>query len=230
MRAEVLHVLFREHGRHRRHQGIDTPALLELLKLRDDIGLVLSRQARPFGVDARAGHAVAGAANRGFLRTDGRVARRGRSRDQRCGEDTADPGVLHARIIYVPVFQGPIPEKRRIPGRFRRRFGCEVAFAGRSNSGKSSALNAIVRRRDLARTSRTPGRTQSVNLFELEPGRRLADLPGYGHANVPVAVRAAWGRLIETYFAERESLAGLFIIADSRRGFGDSDLVDARVR
>jgi len=103
--------------------------------------------------------------------------------------------------------------------------GAEVAFAGRSNSGKSSALNAIVRRKDLARTSRTPGRTQFVNLFELEPGRRLADLPGYGHANVPAAVRAAWGRLIETYFMERESLAGLFIIVDSRRGFGASDQV-----
>ena len=111
------------------------------------------------------------------------------------------------------------------PDAFGNDSGAEVAFAGRSNSGKSSALNAIVRRRDLARTSRTPGRTQFVNLFELEPGRRLADLPGYGHANVPVAVRAAWGRLIETYFMERESLAGLFIIADSRRGFGDSDLV-----
>ncbi len=71
--------------------------------------------------------------------------------------------------------------------------GYEVAIAGRSNSGKSSALNAILRRRDLARTSRTPGRTQAVNLFELEPGRRLADLPGYGHARVPDAVKAAWG-------------------------------------
>lgn len=101
--------------------------------------------------------------------------------------------------------------------------GAEVAFAGRSNSGKSSALNAIVRRKDLARTSRTPGRTQFVNLFELEPGRRLADLPGYGHANVPAAVRAAWGRLIESYFAGRESLKGIFIIVDSRRGFGESD-------
>lgn len=103
--------------------------------------------------------------------------------------------------------------------------GSEVAFAGRSNSGKSSALNAIVRRKDLARTSRTPGRTQFVNLFELEPGRRLADLPGYGHANVPAAVRAEWGRLIESYFTGRESLKGLFIVVDSRRGFGASDQV-----
>jgi GTP-binding protein len=101
--------------------------------------------------------------------------------------------------------------------------GYEVAIAGRSNSGKSSALNAIVRRNDLARTSRTPGRTQAVNLFELEPGRRLVDLPGYGHARVPDSVRAAWARLMDAYFRERGSLAGLLIVVDARRGFGESD-------
>jgi GTP-binding protein len=101
--------------------------------------------------------------------------------------------------------------------------GYEVAISGRSNSGKSSALNAIVRRNDLARTSRTPGRTQFVNLFELEPGRRLADLPGYGFARVPPAVRAEWARLMDQYFMERQSLAGLFIVVDVRRGFGESD-------
>lgn len=101
--------------------------------------------------------------------------------------------------------------------------GYEVAFAGRSNSGKSSALNAIVRQRDLARTSGTPGRTQAVNLFELVPGRRLVDLPGYGHARVPPSVRAAWARLMDDYFAGRDSLSGLFIVVDARRGFGESD-------
>ena len=101
--------------------------------------------------------------------------------------------------------------------------GAEIAFAGRSNSGKSSALNAIVRRNDLARTSKTPGRTQLVNLFELKPGRRLADLPGYGFARVPPAMRAEWQRLMEAYFTTRASLAGLFLIVDVRRGFGDSD-------
>ena len=103
--------------------------------------------------------------------------------------------------------------------------GAEVAFTGRSNSGKSSALNAIVRRNDLARTSRTPGRTQLVNLFEIEPGKRLVDLPGYGYARVPPAMRAEWRRLMEAYFTTRESLAGLMIVADARRGFGDSDRV-----
>jgi len=111
------------------------------------------------------------------------------------------------------------------PAGFGDDSGAEVAFAGRSNSGKSSAINAIVGRRDLARTSKTPGRTQLVNFFELEPGRRLVDLPGYGFAQVPAAMRAHWGRLMEVFFASRDSLAGLFIIIDARRGFGDSDQV-----
>jgi GTP-binding protein len=106
--------------------------------------------------------------------------------------------------------------------------GYEVAIAGRSNSGKSSALNAIVRRNDLARTSRMPGRTQAVNIFELEPGRRLVDLPGYGHARVPEAVRQRWARLMDAYFDGRRSLAGLLIVVDARRGFGESD--DAMLR
>ncbi len=109
------------------------------------------------------------------------------------------------------------------PGSFGDDSGYEVAIAGRSNSGKSTALNAIVRQQGLARVSRTPGRTQAVNLFELEPGRRIVDLPGYGHANVPAAVRAEWARLMDAYFAERQSLVGLLIVVDSRRGFGASD-------
>ncbi|HEY5558953.1 MAG TPA: ribosome biogenesis GTP-binding protein YihA/YsxC [Steroidobacteraceae bacterium] len=103
--------------------------------------------------------------------------------------------------------------------------GAEIAFAGRSNSGKSSALNAIVGRRDLARISRTPGRTQLVNLFEIEPGKRLVDLPGYGYARVPPAMRAEWRRLMEAYFTTRGSLAGLIVVVDARRGFGESDQV-----
>ncbi|MFZ2508051.1 MAG: ribosome biogenesis GTP-binding protein YihA/YsxC [Steroidobacteraceae bacterium] len=109
------------------------------------------------------------------------------------------------------------------PAGFGDDTGAEVAFAGRSNSGKSSALNAIVQRRELARTSKTPGRTQLVNFFELGPGKRLVDLPGYGYAKVPPAMRAHWGRLMEAYFERRESLAGLLIIVDVRRGFAASD-------
>ena len=111
------------------------------------------------------------------------------------------------------------------PAGFGDDSGAEVAFAGRSNSGKSSAINAIVQRRDLARTSKTPGRTQLVNFFELTPGQRLVDLPGYGYAQVPPAMRAHWGRLMQAFFETRESLAGLFIVVDARRGFADSDRV-----
>jgi GTP-binding protein len=109
------------------------------------------------------------------------------------------------------------------PAAFGDDSGAEVAIAGRSNSGKSSALNAIVGRRNLARTSRTPGRTQQVNLFELEPGSRLADLPGYGFAAVPAPVRSSWARLMEAYFTHRRSLCGVMLVVDARRGFGPDD-------
>jgi GTP-binding protein len=101
--------------------------------------------------------------------------------------------------------------------------GREIAFAGRSNSGKSTALNAITQRAGLARVSRTPGRTQLINFFELEPQRRLVDLPGYGFAKVPERVRLHWLQLMEHYFNVRESLVGLVLIVDSRRGLGAQD-------
>jgi GTP-binding protein len=101
--------------------------------------------------------------------------------------------------------------------------GREVAFAGRSNSGKSSAINAITERAGLARVSRTPGRTQLINFFELGNERRLVDLPGYGFAKVPEQVRARWLELMEHYFNVRESLAGLVLIVDSRRGLKAED-------
>ncbi|MDG4868303.1 ribosome biogenesis GTP-binding protein YihA/YsxC [Guyparkeria sp. 1SP6A2] len=99
--------------------------------------------------------------------------------------------------------------------------GAEVAFAGRSNAGKSTALNALVGQKALARTSRTPGRTQMINLFglggEKEDARyRLVDLPGYGFAKVPQAVRRAWGESMAQYFAERQSLVGVVVIMDIR--------------
>lgn len=102
--------------------------------------------------------------------------------------------------------------------------GLEVAFAGRSNAGKSSAINAIVARTGLARVSRTPGRTQLINFFELLPERRLVDLPGYGYAKVPEAVKQNWQELMQRYFQIRESLTGLMLIVDSRRGLGEQDV------
>jgi GTP-binding protein len=101
--------------------------------------------------------------------------------------------------------------------------GAEVAFAGRSNAGKSTAINVILNRRDFARTSKTPGRTQLVNFFSLADGIRLVDLPGYGYAKVPRAVRDHWQRLMEAYFRRRRSLLGLMVAVDSRRGIGDFD-------
>ena len=92
----------------------------------------------------------------------------------------------------------------------------EVAFAGRSNAGKSSALNAITQRRALARTSRTPGRTQLLNFFALPCGMRLVDLPGYGYADVPLAVRQEWSALVEGYLRDRQSLKGVVLVMDVR--------------
>jgi GTP-binding protein len=101
--------------------------------------------------------------------------------------------------------------------------GAEVAVAGRSNAGKSSAINVIVNRRQFARTSKTPGRTQLVNFFELRPGQRLVDLPGYGFARVSDAMRQHWGQLLEGYFEQRGSLNGLILVVDIRRQLQEFD-------
>lgn len=110
------------------------------------------------------------------------------------------------------------------PEQFVPETGGEVAIAGRSNSGKSSAINLITQRHGLARTSKTPGQTQLVNFFELEPGRRLVDLPGYGFAKVPREMQDHWGRLLSRYFMERQTLKGLFIVMDVRRPLGEKDI------
>ena len=94
--------------------------------------------------------------------------------------------------------------------------GVEVAVAGRSNAGKSSAINAICNRRKLAFVSRTPGRTQLINFFDLGGGRRLVDLPGYGYAKVPAAVRERWEALLGAYLRTRHALRGLVLVMDAR--------------
>ncbi len=101
--------------------------------------------------------------------------------------------------------------------------GAEVAVAGRSNAGKSSAINVIANRRQFARTSKTPGRTQLVNFFSLREGQRLVDLPCYGFAQVSTAMRKHWGELLSDYFRVRESLRGLLLIVDIRRQLQDFD-------
>jgi GTP-binding protein len=100
--------------------------------------------------------------------------------------------------------------------------GREVAFAGRSNAGKSSAINSIMVRNGLARTSKTPGRTKLLNFFEVEEGRRIVDLPGYGYAEASPVEKAQWTRVIDA-LPSRESIVGLFLIVDIRRGITEQD-------
>jgi len=120
------------------------------------------------------------------------------------------------------------PEARFIksanePPQFVPDSGAEVAFAGRSNAGKSSAINIIVNRRQFARTSKTPGRTRLVNFFSLRDEQRLVDLPGYGFAKVANKMRDHWAELMADYFEMRQSLRGMFLIVDIRRQLTDFD-------
>ena len=101
--------------------------------------------------------------------------------------------------------------------------GIEIAFAGRSNAGKSSALNTLTRQKSLARTSKTPGRTQLINVFELDSGERLIDLPGYGFAKVPMAVKEKWQKALAEYLQKRDSLKGIVVLMDIRHPFRETD-------
>ncbi|KLU14864.1 MULTISPECIES: ribosome biogenesis GTP-binding protein YihA/YsxC [Xenorhabdus] len=111
------------------------------------------------------------------------------------------------------------PDIRHLP----QDVGIEVAFAGRSNAGKSSALNALTRQKSLARTSKTPGRTQLINLFEVEEGVRLVDLPGYGYAEVPEEMKRKWQKALGEYLQKREYLQGLVVLMDIRHPLKDLD-------
>ena len=112
----------------------------------------------------------------------------------------------HARLLTT------VAELNQLPSAAGR----EVAFAGRSNAGKSSAINALTRRRGLAYVARQPGKTRTIQLFEVAPERFLVDLPGYGYARVSESLRRQWGRLVDSYLAQRESLQGLVLIMDVR--------------
>jgi GTP-binding protein len=101
--------------------------------------------------------------------------------------------------------------------------GMEIAFAGRSNAGKSSAINCLTQQKGLCKTSKTPGRTQLINFFALDDQRRLVDLPGYGFAKVPKKLRNHWGKVLSDYLLQREALKGLVIVVDIRRGINDLD-------
>lgn len=119
----------------------------------------------------------------------------------------------HARFLTSAAALDGLPPDR----------GREVAFAGRSNAGKSSALNAVTGVSGLARVSKTPGRTRLLNLFEVGPGMRFVDLPGYGYAKVPQAERARWAALLEGYLEGRECLTGLVLVMDARHPLGEFD-------
>ncbi len=101
--------------------------------------------------------------------------------------------------------------------------GSEVAFAGRSNAGKSSAINTLTRQGKLARISKTPGRTQLINLFSLTEDKRLVDLPGYGYAKVPKAMKARWDKNLAEYLQGRQSLKGLILLMDIRHPLQEYD-------
>lgn len=101
--------------------------------------------------------------------------------------------------------------------------GPEIAFAGRSNSGKSSTINRVCSQKSLARTSKTPGRTQLINFFGLPDDAQLVDLPGYGYAKVPEAVKLKWQQFIEAYLMERTTLKGLVLVMDVRRPLTEFD-------
>lgn len=111
------------------------------------------------------------------------------------------------------------PDIRKLP----EDSGIEVAFAGRSNAGKSSALNTLTNQKSLARTSKTPGRTQLINVFEIAENKRLIDLPGYGFAKVPLEMKNKWQKALGEYLEKRESLKGLVVLMDIRHPLKDLD-------
>lgn len=125
-----------------------------------------------------------------------------------------------ASLVSSPIFLKSAANPKDFPSDTGR----EVAFVGRSNSGKSTAINLIAGVRKLARVSKTPGRTQLVNFFEVGPDRRLVDLPGYGFARVTPQTKDRWRVLLETYLRSRRSLAGLMLTVDIRRGLSPLDV------
>lgn len=123
------------------------------------------------------------------------------------------------RIVSAEFVTSAVNDKGYPPGGLS-----EVAFAGRSNVGKSSLINKLVNRRGLARTSGEPGRTQLINFFIINKTFHLVDLPGYGFARVPAQIRASWGKMIEGYLKERPYLRGVFMLVDIRREPSPLDL------
>jgi len=121
--------------------------------------------------------------------------------------------------LHRATFTISAPDIRRLPDDS----GIEVAFAGRSNAGKSSALNTLTNQKSLARTSKTPGRTQLINVFEIAENKRLIDLPGYGYAKVPLEMKIKWQKALGEYLEKRDCLKGLVVLMDIRHPLKDLD-------
>jgi GTP-binding protein len=129
---------------------------------------------------------------------------------------------LSSKTIHLSkaTFTISAPDIRKLP----EDSGIEVAFAGRSNAGKSSALNTLTNQKGLARTSKTPGRTQLINVFEIGDNKRLIDLPGYGFAKVPLEMKKKWQQALGEYLEKRQSLKGLVVLMDIRHPLKDLDM------
>jgi len=129
---------------------------------------------------------------------------------------------LSSKTIHLSkaTFTISAPDIRKLP----EDNGIEVAFAGRSNAGKSSALNTLTNQKGLARTSKTPGRTQLINVFEIGNNKRLIDLPGYGFAKVPLEMKKKWQAALGEYLEKRQSLKGLVVLMDIRHPLKDLDM------
>lgn len=132
---------------------------------------------------------------------------------------TAWSNILSGWNYHLTHFVTSAPDIRHLPDDT----GVEVAFAGRSNAGKSSALNTLTQQRSLARTSKTPGRTQLINLFQVSEGFRLVDLPGYGYAEVPEELKRKWQQALAEYLEKRACLKGLIVLMDIRHPLKDLD-------
>ena len=132
---------------------------------------------------------------------------------------TFGAAILSGWNYHVTHFVTSAPDIRHLPADT----GIEVAFAGRSNAGKSSALNTLTNQKSLARTSKTPGRTQLINLFQVAEGLRIVDLPGYGYAEVPEEVKRKWQKSLGEYLQKRNCLKGLVVLMDIRHPLKDLD-------
>ena len=251
-RGQILHVLVTQRCDHAGHLRIDATTFLEVNQLLVNVTGVLPGKRRPKRVAAVAIDTVATGADGGFCLAGFGIGSSGSKRDQagQCQHDNSKLARFHgfsrgktygnSGRKCISYTSRPFNRKQasNMTQYFRQaRFitsafelsqllpdsGAEVAFAGRSNAGKSSAINCLTQQKNLCKTSKTPGRTQLINFFEIDDDRRLVDLPGYGFAKVSKQMRNHWDKVLSTYLLQRQALRGLIIVVDIRRGISDLD-------